>query len=138
VGACGLPLGLTATIPIIGKLGTSTAASGSSCLASSAKIDYLGAATITASVVSLLLALSWVGHTDAWDARRVVARILLDAFVPLQLRAAEPVIPPSLFNSRVLISASLLMFCAGIGMFGIILYYDPFLSSMLYCAEPDS
>jgi len=135
VGACGLPLGLTATIPIIGKLGTSTAASGSSCLASSAKIDYLGAATITASVVSLLLALLWVGHPDA---RRVVARILLDAFVPLQLRAAELVMSPSLFNSRVLISTSLPMFCAGIGMFGLILYYDPFLSSTPYCAVPDS
>src|SRR3712207_3135364 len=35
-----------------------------------AKMDYLGAATITASVVALLLALSWVGQGDAWNARR--------------------------------------------------------------------
>src|SRR5215211_8673749 len=36
------------------------------------KIDYLGAATITASVVSLLLALSWVGEGYDWDATPVV------------------------------------------------------------------
>ena len=38
-----------------------------------AKIDYLGAATMTAAVVSLLLALSWVGQGYEWDAGRVVA-----------------------------------------------------------------
>jgi EmrB/QacA subfamily drug resistance transporter len=101
-----------------------------------AKIDYLGAATITASVVSLLLALSWVGQGDAWDAWRVVvgfiaSGILLGAFVPLELRASEPVIPLSLFRNRTLISASLLMFCVGIGMFGIILYTPLFVQGVL-------
>lgn len=101
-----------------------------------ARIDYLGAATITASVVALLLALSWVGEGYAWDARRVVAAfivsgILLGAFVPIELRAVEPIIPLSLFRSRVFISASLLMFCVGIGMFGIILYTPLFVQGVL-------
>src|SRR5919106_5311746 len=51
-----------------------------------AKIDFLGSATITASVVALLLALSWVGQGDAWDARRVVvgfavSGVMLAAFI---------------------------------------------------------
>src|SRR5215207_2720549 len=101
-----------------------------------AKIDFLGSATITASVVALLLALSWVGEGDAWDATRVVAgfvvsAVLLAVFVPVELRAAEPVIPLSLFRSRVFASASLLMFLVGIGMFGIILYTPLFVQGVL-------
>jgi EmrB/QacA subfamily drug resistance transporter len=100
------------------------------------KIDYLGAATITASVVSLLLALSWVGEGYDWDATRVVvgfviAGILFATFIPVELRAAEPIIPLSLFKSRVFGSAALLMFMVGIGMFGIILYTPLFVQGVL-------
>lgn len=101
-----------------------------------AKIDFLGAATITASVTALLLALSWVGEGDAWDAPRVVAGfvvagVLLALFVPLELRAPEPVIPLSLFKSRVFTTSALLMFLVGIGMFGIILYTPLFVQGAL-------
>ncbi len=100
------------------------------------KIDYLGAATITASVVSLLLALSWVGEGYDWDATRVVigfvvAGILFATFIPVELRATEPLIPLSLFKSRVFSSAALLMFMVGIGMFGIILYTPLFVQGVL-------
>ena len=100
------------------------------------KIDYLGAATITASVVSLLLALSWVGEGYDWDATRVVvgfvvSGILLALFIPVELRAPEPIIPLSLFKSRVFGSAALLMFMVGIGMFGIILYTPLFVQGVL-------
>jgi EmrB/QacA subfamily drug resistance transporter len=102
----------------------------------SAKIDYLGAATITASVTSLLLALSWVGEGYDWDAIRViigfvVAAVLLAAFVPIELRAPEPIIPLSLFKSRVFTTSALLMFLVGIGMFGIILYTPLFVQGAL-------
>jgi EmrB/QacA subfamily drug resistance transporter len=100
------------------------------------RIDYLGSTTITASVVTLLLSLSWVGHGDAWDSGRVIAgfaisAILLAIFVPVELRAPEPVIPLSLFRSRVFTSAALLMFFVGIGMFGIILYTPLFVQGVL-------
>jgi MFS family permease len=55
----------------------------------------------------------------------------LAVFVPVELRAAEPVIPFSLFRSRVFTSASLLMFLVGIGMFGIILYTPLFVQGVL-------
>ena len=100
------------------------------------KIDYLGAATITASVSALILALSWVGQGDNWDATRVVigfivSGVLLAAFIPIELRADEPVIPLSLFKSRTFTSAALLMFFVGIGMFGIILYTPLFVQGVL-------
>src|ERR687885_420768 len=101
-----------------------------------AKIDYLGAITITASVVAFLLALSWVGEGYAWGATRVVvgfvvSAVLLAVFIPIELWAAEPVIPFSLFKSRVFTSASILMFLVGIGMFGIILYTPLFVQGVL-------
>ena len=101
-----------------------------------AKVDYLGAATITASVTALLLALSWIGEGDAWDANRVaagfvLAAVLLAVFVPVELRAREPIIPLSLFKSRVFVTSALLMFLVGIGMFGIILYTPLFVQGSL-------
>ena len=101
-----------------------------------AKIDYLGAVTITASVVSLLLALSWVGEGYAWGADRVVAgfivsAVILAAFIFIELRAPEPIIPLWLFKSRVFSSAAVLMFLVGIGMFGIILYTPLFVQGVL-------
>ncbi|MGB3683689.1 MAG: MDR family MFS transporter [Rubrobacteraceae bacterium] len=101
-----------------------------------AKIDYLGAATVTASVVSLLLSLSWVGAGDAWGADRVVAgfivsAVFLAAFILVELRAPEPIIPLWLFKSRVFSSAAVLMFLVGIGMFGIILYTPLFVQGVL-------
>ena len=83
-----------------------------------------------------MLALSWVGEGYDWDATRVVigfviAGILLATFIPIELRAAEPIIPLSLFKSRVFGSAALLMFMVGIGMFGIILYTPLFVQGVL-------
>ncbi len=101
-----------------------------------ARIDFPGAITITASVVALLLALSWVGEGYAWDATRVlwgfaVSAVLLAVFVPLELRAPEPVLPLSLFKGRVFATGSALMFLVGIGMFGIILYVPLFVQGVL-------
>jgi len=101
-----------------------------------AKVDYLGAATITATVVALLLALTWVGEGDAWYASRVLAgfavsAVLLAVFVSVELRAEEPIIPLSLFKNRVFLSAALLMFFVGIAMFGIILYTPLFVQEAL-------
>jgi MFS family permease len=87
-------------------------------------------------VSALLLALSWVGEGDAWDANRVVAgfvvaAVLLAVSVPVELRAPEPVIPLSLFKSRVFTTSSLLMFLVGLGMFGVILYTPLFVQGAL-------
>ncbi len=101
-----------------------------------AAIDWLGAATITASVSALLLSLSWVGEGYDWGATRVVwgfvvAAVLFGLFVPTELRAKEPIIPFSLFRDRVFVSATLLMFLVGIGMFAVILYTPLFVQGAL-------
>ena len=125
-----LPLGLVSLVALPLVLRQSAARTGR------VRIDYPGAATITLSVVALLLALSWVGEGYDWGATRVVAgfvvsALLLTVFVPIELRAEEPIIPLSLFRSRTFTSAALLMFFVGIGMFGIILYTPLFVQGVL-------
>jgi len=101
-----------------------------------AQIDILGAITSTVAVVSLLLALSWVGEGDAWTSARVlvglaVAAFSTAAFVPIELRAAEPIIPFVLFRNRTIAVASVVMFLVGIVMFGVILYTPLFVQGVL-------
>ena len=125
-----IPLGLVSLVALPVVLRQSAARQGR------VKIDYPGAATITLSVVALLLALSWVGEGYDWGSSRVVAGFIVSAallalFVPLEMRAEEPVIPLSLFKSRTFSSAALLMFFVGIGMFGIILYTPLFVQGVL-------
>lgn len=125
-----IPLGLVSLVALPLVLRQSAARTGR------VRIDYPGAATITLSVVALLLALSWVGEGYEWGATRVVAgfvvsAVLLAVFVPMERRAEEPIIPLSLFGSRTFTSAALLMFFVGIGMFGIILYTPLFVQGVL-------
>ena len=101
-----------------------------------AKIDYIGAFTITVSVVALLLALSWAGEGYGWGSTRVlvafaVAAVFLAAFLPIESRASEPIIPLSMFRNRSFTAASIVMFAVGIGMFGVILYTPLFVQGVL-------
>jgi EmrB/QacA subfamily drug resistance transporter len=91
------------------------------------KIDYLGAATLVLGVVPLLLALSWGGIDYAWTSPVIIglvafAAIMVVAFCVVESRAAEPIIPLSLFrNSVVSVSVLALVFMA-MAMFGTILF----------------
>src|ERR671939_1044065 len=65
-----------------------------------ASIDYLGAATLTAAVVPLLLALSWGGTQYAWASPPIagllaIAVLMLGAFLWTEAHAVEPILPLS-------------------------------------------
>ena len=87
-------------------------------------IDYLGAATIVAAVTSLLLYLDWrgasYGWTDAGGARPAGRRrsCSRSAFVLVELRAVEPIIPMRLFRNPVFRVGNAFAFLAGVAMFG--------------------
>lgn len=103
---------------------------------SAASIDYPGALTSTVAVVALLLALSWVGEGYGWGSTRVlvgfaVAAASLALFLPIEARSPEPIIPLSMFRDRSFVSASIVMFGVGIGMFGVILYTPLFVQGVL-------
>ena len=90
-------------------------------------IDYLGAATIVASVSSLLLFTTWAGPDHGWGSSLsftlVGAGIALAAlFVFIESRAVEPILPLELFKTSNFSTANLYSFILGFAMFGAIVF----------------
>ncbi len=105
-------------------------------------IDYLGAALLTAGVSALILVTTWGGSQYAWGSAVVVGLavagvVLLAAFIWQERRAAEPIIPLSLFRSAVFRVASALGFFIGLAMFGAIIFIPLFLQ-LVYGVSPTS
>jgi EmrB/QacA subfamily drug resistance transporter len=105
-------------------------------------IDYLGAGLLTAGVSALVLLTTWGGNQYPWDSPQIVglavgALVLLTTFVWQERRAAEPVIPLSLFASSVFRIASALGFFIGLAMFGAIIFIPLFLQ-LVYGVSPTS
>ncbi len=100
------------------------------------QIDYLGAAALIAGTVPLLLALSWGGTTYPWGSAQIVglfalAVVMLIAFLFIEQRAAEPVINPSLFRSRIFAVSVVATFLVSAGMFGAIMYLPLFMQAVV-------
>ena len=96
------------------------------------RIDYLGTALLVGAVGSILLAVTWGGTQYAWGSTIIIAlgvggAILLAAFISVERRVAEPVLPPYLFRNRVFTVATATMFIVGLAMFGGIIYLPLFL-----------
>jgi len=69
------------------------------------KIDYLGAATLAIAATSLVLLTTWGGTQYAWGSAMIVGLGVLAiaataAFLFIQTRAAEPVLPLHVFRNR--------------------------------------
>ena len=105
-------------------------------------IDWLGAALLTAGVSALILVTTWGGNEYAWGSATIVGLAaaglaLLSAFIWQERRAAEPIIPLSLFGSSVFRVASALGFVIGLAMFGAIVFIPLFLQ-LVYGVSPTS
>ena len=106
------------------------------------RIDYLGAALLSGAVTALILVVTWGGNEYAWESRPIlgltlVGLALLAVFVWQENRALEPIIPLSLFRSRVFNVASAMGFTIGMAMFGAIVYIPVYLQ-LVYGASPTS
>jgi EmrB/QacA subfamily drug resistance transporter len=86
-------------------------------------IDYAGIITLTLAASALILFTSLGGSDFAWMSWKSIALLigglaLTVVFVVIERRSSEPVLPPSLFSSRVFSSASAIGFVVGFAMFG--------------------
>jgi len=105
-------------------------------------IDYTGTALLGAAVTCIILGTTWGGATYPWSSGVILSLavatvVLVGAFVFVESRAAEPLIPLSLFRSRefsVAVTASLLV---GFVMFGSIIYVPLYLQTV-HGATPTS
>jgi EmrB/QacA subfamily drug resistance transporter len=91
------------------------------------KIDYLGAATIVAAVTCLLLFTAWSGPDLGWWSSTSVLLLvggfaLAVAFVFVELRAIEPILPMELFRQRVFATSNIFGFIIGLAMFGALIF----------------
>jgi EmrB/QacA subfamily drug resistance transporter len=98
------------------------------------KIDYLGSAFMVASVVCLLIALSFGGSTPAWawSSTRIIglfvaAFVLGAVFLFVEGRAAEPILPLRLFRKATFSIANAATFILGFAMFGSIIFVPLYL-----------
>jgi len=90
-------------------------------------IDYLGAALLVAVIVSLLLVTEWGGDKYAWTSPQVLGMIALGgvlaaAFVLVERRAPDPIIPPRLFRIFTVRISAATATVFGMLMFGTILF----------------
>ena len=99
------------------------------------RIDYLGAAAIVGAVTCLLLYLDWRGNDYGWTevgalALLAGAALLTVAFVLIERRAPEPIIPLRLFRNQVFTVGNTFAFLAGIAMFGTIIFLPVYLQAV--------
>ncbi len=99
-------------------------------------IDYAGAATLAAGCSLLMLALLEGGVAWAWMSTTSIVvfatgLILILAFVLIERRAAEPVLPGWAVSRRVLAAGNLVSFCIGAVLFGLTTYVPTFVQGVL-------
>ncbi|MEH0579430.1 MFS transporter [Streptomyces sp. B21-108] len=95
-------------------------------------IDYLGTFLIASVATCLVLVASLGGTTWDWGSPQIVALAVLGvllafAFVSVERRAAEPVLPLKLFRIRTFTLSAVISFIVGFAMFGAMTYLPTFL-----------
>ncbi len=95
-------------------------------------IDYLGTILLAAAATSLVLLTTLGGTTYRWGSAPVIVLavggvVFLVAFVVVERRAAEPVLPLRLFANRVFSVCSAVGFVVGFAMFGAITYLPQYM-----------
>jgi EmrB/QacA subfamily drug resistance transporter len=95
-------------------------------------IDYLGITLLAAGLSSIVLLTTLGGNTYAWASAEIaglaVASVVFTlGFVVAEHRAAEPVLPLSLFRNRVFAVSSAVGFVVGVALFGSVTYLPLFL-----------
>ena len=91
------------------------------------KIDYLGAALLAVAATAIVLVSTWGGTQYAWGSGRIiglgaVAVAATVAFLRVEARATEPMLPLRLFRNRNFSLVAGLSFLVGLAMFGAITF----------------
>src|SRR4051794_4805564 len=119
-----LPLGvaalavLQATLPSVSERGRPA-------------IDYAGTALLAVTLSSLVLLTTLGGNSYDWGSPEIIGMgvlglLALVAFVFVERRAKEPILPPSLFGNRVFVITSAVGLVVGFALFGALTYLPLF------------
>src|SRR5438876_914749 len=94
--------------------------------------DWTGVALFTSGISALLVGILEAGRIGVWTGADVLvplalAAVALAAFVPVERRAGEPIVPFRLFRHRMVLAAGVNGFLSGMAMFGAISFVPLFL-----------
>ncbi|MBK5222091.1 MAG: MFS transporter [Acidimicrobiia bacterium] len=107
------------------------------------KIDYLGSMLVMAGITCLVLLTTWAGTEYAWGSPTVIglgigAVVLLSAFIAVERRVEEPILPLRLFRDKIFSVSSSVSFIVGLAMFGCISFLPLFLQIVRGASATDS
>ena len=120
-----LPLGLAALVTIAATLPTSARRTPHS-------IDFAGAGLLAVVLSSIILVADLGGSTFAWTSPATLGLVALAvtslvAFILVERRSPEPVLPLRLFAQRSFTITSVVGFVVGFALFGSVTYFPLFL-----------
>ncbi|SEC85721.1 drug resistance transporter, EmrB/QacA subfamily [Amycolatopsis tolypomycina] len=95
-------------------------------------IDYLGILLVGLAATGLTLVTSWGGTQYAWGSPVIIGMaigsvVLLAAFVVVELRAKEPMLPMRLFRNPVFTVGGIMSFVVGFAMLGALSYLPTYM-----------
>jgi multidrug resistance protein len=99
-------------------------------------VDTLGALLLASAMTSLVLAVLGGGQTWAWNSAPSISAftagaVLLVAFVLVERRAAEPILPLWVFSRRLLSATTIVAFGVGAILMGLTSYVPTYLEGSL-------
>ncbi len=108
------------------------------------RVDWTGAVLLVAATVCLLLGLNWGGQqTYDWGSVEVLGMLLASLvltllFLFVESRAAEPLMPLSLFQNRVFAIDSALSALIGMAILAVAVYMPLFMQAVLHYSPANS
>ncbi len=99
-------------------------------------IDWAGAVTLVGSLTPLLLALSLGGTTGwEWGSAKIIGMfavgvLFIIAFLVIESRAKEPILPLDLFKNSIFTVSMITVFVTGMGLFGAVIYIPLFIQAI--------
>jgi EmrB/QacA subfamily drug resistance transporter len=107
------------------------------------RIDYLGAALLSGAITAILLATVWGGTTYPWGSWEVIgtvaAGIVLGiAFVLVERRAPEPLLPLDLFRNKIVSVSCAAGLVIGALLFAVTIYAPVFMQDVLGSSATNS
>jgi EmrB/QacA subfamily drug resistance transporter len=98
---------------------------------STTPLDYAGIVALSATTTSLIL-FTDLGGSDGWGSWQALSLLAAfafaaAAFVAIELRAVEPIIPMTLFRNPTFVVATALGMAVGLGMFAAVAFMPTFL-----------
>lgn len=131
-----LPLGLLALV-------VTTAVLPVGVRRASVSIDYAGAATLTGAISVLILLTTWGGNEVPWGSPTMLGLIgavavLTVAFVAVERRAADPILPLRLFRMRTFVLSGAIAMLFGMAMIVVVTFLPVFLQTVNGASATDA